>query len=1264
MQSLPGSLLKITWLNSSLAEAWLNEGSVNTVIQYDLVFSACDTQGGEGALLLQRAKCNTFIKHLTIGFFGAAEVVFRDLVSGTVYQVSVTASNIAGTSAGITQRHQLLGPPSPPTQVTLDLLGALAVNLSWGLALDSGDGTPDGVPLLGYQLELWTGDNSRLVTLNVSHSTQSFAFRGSIGPGGSGTFEFCANEGARCGCAGLVRIGIRDQIVGSVWSLPLSVQLGDLPASFICVDGTAFNNMEIDGQLECQCSRDAVILRNAQLLTARVRVFSEIGISNYSDYASIMVIDVPAPVTQLGVMSKYVEDSGSTGVMKVTWHAPAITVQHAFTKIIEYHLQISACERDSSNVCSDPDITMVAPSFEHCNITSGECEYVVGSNMLRKGRLYTVRVVAKNAAGVGPIWRAPAFTIAWRVFPTVVAPMRQDFPLRIVEYAGTYRVWLAGLPRTAIMLIVENFPPPPIGKYLPLEIVKSPDGEHKAYGKAEMVGKHYLPSYRQSEDQVSGMGVVCTFILTFPIFAAPWDTWTGTALARLSRDHSISAPTVALDLVYLQYPEAQVLTVLPSVGDIGGGTLVQMLVFEPVGVETRHRAGYPSLLSYPSYSARITLEAEAQSSLSTTLTAQIVSSTNVDLDRIKLVLRMPPCPDPQGGSFRLRVWLGEDETAPSSVKLFTYRSAYILSIVPDVVLATGPQQISIILRGVTFHSISTGENARVLINSVDCSQVEYSSDNAGSRDLRLTAVTPNFQTASHVAAYHAQVSVRVVLKSGTPFILNQTGLLSLVLPPAPVLLNSSISVSGQEAGQLWASNQAPLWIYFTIRHAYVTDEDEFTVLLETFRGVQTLSGAQVAVVPSGQAHDVRFAQTAVTIEMSSNLPEGLARLKASVGGISTGWSSFIEFKDLSQAVLWSAAPKEGRAAGGTLVVLTVSGMCSTSDLCPPPDIQAQVVNDMGHSTPCFLYGALPLSSWKSQDGDYESLMASGGLARVWAAQGSQTTLALSSTLAILEAALADNHEDSLSADTSLIIFAKIPPRPMSRVDNNPNAMYLLQVSAGAKLVESSFSYLLDPTGPARVLQTFPDRVEISGSSLDSMLTVVLSNMAQIHNVSELSITIGGEPVTALSVESSKAQTTVKVMSPRMLSVGQVWIEMYPRFAPQNKASFSIEYYDKNAPEWVATIPYDVYMNDGEMVTGSLAYLTGGDRMTAIISNFGGPDLQPTMVQVWVRTKGDFVQVSAVDVSVSYEAEMSHVTFLAPPSEGTCVCVTVSVLLHQ
>jgi hypothetical protein len=122
--------------------------------------------------------------------------------------------------------------------------------------------------------------------------------------------------------------------------------------------------------------------------------------------------------------------------------------------------------------------------------------------------------------------------------------------------------------------------------------------------------------------------------------------------------------------------------------------------------------------------------------------------------------------------------------------------------------------------------------------------------------------------------------------------------------------------------------------------------------------------------------------------------------------------------------------------------------------------------------------------------------------------------------------------------------------------------------------------------------------------------------------------------------------------------------MYPRFAPQNKASFSIEYYDKNAPEWVATIPYDVYMNDGEMVTGSLAYLTGGDRMTAIISNFGGPDLQPTMVQVWVRTKGDFVQVSAVDVSVSYEAEMSHVTFLAPPSEGTCVCVTVSVLLHQ
>jgi len=86
------------------------------------------------------------------------------------------------------------------------------------------------------------------------------------------------------------------------------------------------------------------------------------------------------------------------------------------------------------------------------------------------------------------------------------------------------------------------------------------------------------------------------------------------------------------------------------------------------------------------------------------------------------------------------------------------------------------------------------------------------------------------------------------------------------------------------------------------------------------------------------------------------------------------------------------------------------------------------------------------------------------------------------------------------------------------------------------------------------------------------------------------------------------------------------------------------------------------MNDGKVIAGSLAYLTGGDRMTAIISNFDGPDLQPTMVEVWVRAKTwkeDFRQVPAQNVSVSYESGMSRVTFLTPSSEGAYLQVAES-----
>ena len=65
--------------------------------------------------------------------------------------------------------------------------------------------------------------------------------------------------------------------------------------------------------------------------------------------------------------------------------------------------------------------------------------------------------------------------------------------------------------------------------------------------------------------------------------------------------------------------------------------------------ETRHGAGYPTVLTS---SPVVTLDRSDTSPSLSTLTAQVLSLDNADSDRVKILVRMPACQDPLGGSFR------------------------------------------------------------------------------------------------------------------------------------------------------------------------------------------------------------------------------------------------------------------------------------------------------------------------------------------------------------------------------------------------------------------------------------------------------------------------------------------------------------------------------------------------------------------------------------------------------------------------------------
>ena len=158
LMSLPGNSIRMSWENSSLAEQWLNMGSINTLLEYHVVLKACADDDAEQpqstAADMQTLRCSSVVKSMASGFFGRAQVVVEELAVGTTYQISVTARNLAGSGPALTYRHKLLGPPSPPTNLTISVLGALQLEITWTLpdSVGVGDSSQSFVPIEGFEL--------------------------------------------------------------------------------------------------------------------------------------------------------------------------------------------------------------------------------------------------------------------------------------------------------------------------------------------------------------------------------------------------------------------------------------------------------------------------------------------------------------------------------------------------------------------------------------------------------------------------------------------------------------------------------------------------------------------------------------------------------------------------------------------------------------------------------------------------------------------------------------------------------------------------------------------------------------------------------------------------------------------------------------------------------------------------------------------------------------------------------------------------------
>jgi len=165
LTSMPNNSIQMAWVNSSLSLEWLNQGSINTLLEYHIVLRTCTTgdelmEPDEADFSTQSLRCSVIIKEMDVGFFGQSRAILGNLRVGAWYQLAVTASNLAGTGPAALQFHKLLGPPSPPTSLTISIIGPLQLEIQWGMPSQAGGGSSSEalVPLQGYELSILASD--------------------------------------------------------------------------------------------------------------------------------------------------------------------------------------------------------------------------------------------------------------------------------------------------------------------------------------------------------------------------------------------------------------------------------------------------------------------------------------------------------------------------------------------------------------------------------------------------------------------------------------------------------------------------------------------------------------------------------------------------------------------------------------------------------------------------------------------------------------------------------------------------------------------------------------------------------------------------------------------------------------------------------------------------------------------------------------------------------------------------------------------------
>jgi hypothetical protein len=360
----------------------------------------------------------------------------------------------------------------------------------------------------------------------------------------------------------------------------------------------------------------------------------------------------------------------------------------------------------------------------------------------------------------------------------------------------------------------------------------------------------------------------------------------------------------------------------------------------------------------------------------------------------------------------------------------------------------------------------------------------------------------------------------------------------LALPPDPLLLENSVIVQGRVAGEIWASRTARTKVELEVRYFMPPLNSVVTVSF----GSAAQKGSDVTFKSSGPADDIRLASTKLVFFTPAGIAEGQYKLIISYSANNKAESSeaFFEFVDMSNPRVDSVSQTEGRASGGAVVLIGVTGYCKGVSLLCTPSFEDGVVFEMaaGSTEPATILGAVSLTSWESNDEKAAALKGYCPGARNSASSSCPSSFEnflnglgasfrgkVSSAVSSLRASVLANAADGVTKAENSFLIAIITPN----VATPGVATIKVSSKSGNSNSYSSFTFTDTPSGGAIVSSFAPPD---GSANKKAKLEIIMTNFLPIYRSSEAIVRFGAEvlPSEDIKIEfSSLASTKISVL---------------------------------------------------------------------------------------------------------------------------------------